>query len=500
MFVQNIFDLQDRREDKGLYRLADKLHYQTREHTVRQQLLFAPGDALNGERLEETERLLRSRVYLNDAWIVITAYHADTNTVDIAVTVRDVWTLNPGLSLGRSGGANQTKVQLEEENLLGLGTTIAISRSHNVDRSSTLVDYSDPNLFGSWWQGVVNYADNSDGRVKAISTILPFYSLDTRAAGGVLVSDGTSVVSRYSDGQIYDQFDELHKQAQAYLGGSHGLIEGWTQRWFTGVRYDETSFQRIPVPTLQPLTLPEDRKFAYPWFGWQAIEDKYVKTENLDLIGRTEDAYLGRTYYAELGYSAPSYGGAGRSWLFQANAVDGLHAGDQRYLFLNAALNGRVDDGAVRNLNLTVGGRYFERQTDRRLLYVSLAATATHHLDGEQQVLLGGDTGLRGYPIRFQSGTSSALLTIEERQYTNWYLFRLWKVGAAVFFDAGRTWGRDFSGAEPLGMLKDIGVGIRFGNNRSGLGNVIHADLSYALGAPPGIRKFQLTLQTLQRF
>jgi hypothetical protein len=49
-------------------------------------------------------------------------------------------------------------------------------------------------------------------------------------------------------------------------------------------------------------------------------------------------------------------------------------------------------------------------------------------------------------------------------------------------------------------MLRDVGLGIRVGNVRSGLGNVVHVDLSYALDAPPGIRRVQITVQTLNRF
>ena len=32
---------------------------------------------------------------------------------------------------------------------------------------------------------------------------------------------------------------------------------------------------------------------------------------------------------------------------------------------------------------------------------------------------LGGDTGLRGYPLRYQNGNQRALFTVEERLYTN---------------------------------------------------------------------------------
>jgi outer membrane protein assembly factor BamA len=499
VFVQNIFDLTDPREDKALYRLANHLHYETRERTVRAQLLFAPGEPVSVQRFEETERILRSHRYLSEAWVVPVGYDAAHNTVDVAVTVRDVWTLNPSVSLGRAGGQNRSQFQLEEGNLFGGGSKVAVAHSHDVDRSSTMFSYFDPNLHRSWWQLGLQYADNSDGRVKSLGLVEPFYALDTRNSYGLNLYDGTSHVSRYSNGAVADQFEAHHRQHQAYYGWSDGLVRGWTERWYAGVRYDEASFApRTDAPP--PLSLPADHRLAYPWLGWQLVENRYEKTENLDLIGRTEDLYVGRSLYAELGYSSDAFGGRGRSLLPQLAALDAWHFGPTRQLFLSAALAGRLDDGAARNVSLTSTARYFDRLTPHQLFYASLSGTATRRLDADQQLLLGGDSGLRGYPIRFQGGTASALLTLEHRVFTDWFPLRLVRVGGAVFFDAGRTWGRDFAGAVPLGLLKDIGLGIRFGNVRSGLGNVVHVDLSYALDAPPGIKRFQVTVQTLDRF
>jgi hemolysin activation/secretion protein len=122
-------------------------------------------------------------------------------------------------------------------------------------------------------------------------------------------------------------------------------------------------------------------------------------------------------------------------------------------------------------------------------------------LDLENQILLGGDNGLRGYPLRYQDGTSRALLSFEERYFSNWYPFRLFRVGAAVFFDMGRTWGRAQLGQPSLGMLKDAGFGLRFGNARTGLGNVIHVDLAFPFDSgPTNIRKVQFLVQTEQEF
>ena len=113
---------------------------------------------------------------------------------------------------------------------------------------------------------------------------------------------------------------------------------------------------------------------------------------------------------------------------------------------------------------------------------------------------LGGDSGLRGYPLRYQGGEARALLTLEQRYFTDWYPFRLFRVGAAAFIDTGRTWGETPLSTPSLGLLKDIGIGLRLGSSRSGLGNIIHIDLAFPLDGDPSISKVQLLVETKQRF
>ncbi|NJO13688.1 MAG: hypothetical protein HC872_09745, partial [Gammaproteobacteria bacterium] len=107
---------------------------------------------------------------------------------------------------------------------------------------------------------------------------------------------------------------------------------------------------------------------------------------------------------------------------------------------------------------------------------------------------------LRGYPLRYQAGTTSALLTLEHRYFTDWYPLRLARVGGAVFFDMGRTWGVDSAGTPNLGWLKDVGVGLRLGNTRSSYGSVIHLDLAFPLDRSAGIDAVQFLVSTHKSF
>ena len=134
------------------------------------------------------------------------------------------------------------------------------------------------------------------------------------------------------------------------------------------------------------------------------------------------------------------------------------------------------------------------------MFFAAARANAVVDPDLDHQLLLGGDNGLRGYPLRYQSGKASVLFTAEERLFTKWFPFRLYQIGAAVFADAGRTWGDDVAGQAPLGWLADAGVGLRIGNSRSGLGNALHVNLAVPLNRQPGIDSVQLLIETRGSF
>jgi hypothetical protein len=64
----------------------------------------------------------------------------------------------------------------------------------------------------------------------------------------------------------------------------------------------------------------------------------------------------------------------------------------------------------------------------------------------------------------------------------------------------GRTWGEGPASTPSQGLLKDIGIGLRLANSRSGLGNIIHVDLSFPLDGDASIDSLQLLIETKERF
>jgi hypothetical protein len=447
--------------------------------------------------LNESERILRQASYFYDASIEPIAYH--DGRVDVVVRTRDVWTLDPKVSYGRSGGTNSTSVGVQELNAFGYGAAVTVGRSSDVDRTQTGIGIQDGNTFGSRIAVSALYSVNSDGYQHDLFVDRPFYALDSRWTDGVDGTDDLRVDSLYDRGNVIDQFQEHDELSRIYGGFSHGLENGWVTRWTFGLTSDDRQFERAPLWTGVDL-VPAERKLVFPWIRYELVEDDYLKYHNYNQITRTEDFDLGAHLSAQLGWSAPLLGANIAGLLYSANAGIGFATEHNETLVVASTLDGRLENGTPENAIVTESFHYFLKQSEKLLFYAGLDAAAGRNLDLEDQILLGGDTGLRGYPLRYQDGTSRALLTLEERYFTDWYPFRLLRVGAAAFMDVGRTWGTAPLAEPSLGILRDLGFGLRFGNSRSGLGNIIHVDLAFPLDGDPSIKRVQFLVTTKATF
>ncbi len=496
--VRDIFNEADRRENAGIYRLADHLHVTTKPSVVRAQLLFKTGDAYLARKLAETERNLRLLTYFYDARVVPVRFK--DGKVDIKVTTKDVWTLSPGLSFGRTGGTNNSNAYIQDSNILGSGKSLQFGHTVNVDRTSDGVSWSDPTVFGTRWTDTLAYIDSSDGHQRTLQVTHPFYSLDTRGAVNILASDYDRTVSRYNLGNIVDQFNDDETSYELSGGVSKGLDNGWVTRWTFGMRYDRSLFVPTPVTSLPARQLPPDRTLSYPFAGFDVLQDDYRKVADFNQIGRTEDLYFGTEVSGEIGYTSTAFGADREALMLAAKARSGFELPHSQYLFLNGTFSSRIEHGDPRNLIATGTASYYLRWRPDWLFYSNLSATTTDALDPDTQLLIGGDSGLRGYPLRYEAGSSRFLWTVEQRFYTDWYPFRLARVGGAVFTDVGRTWGHGSVGNSDPGLLKDVGFGLRLGNTRSGLGNVLHVDIAVPLEQLAGIRAVQFLITVQQTF
>lgn len=495
---RNIFDPEIPAEDRWLYRMANALHVRTRPQVIESQLLFAEGDEYSRQSAEETERILRANHYIGDVSIEPVRY--ENGVVDLAVKTTDVWTLSADLAFGRHGSVNSGGFGVKEHNLLGTGAYVAAKYRSDVDRSNTIFEVAKQRLGGSRYDAAALFSANSDGFERQLQIGKPFYALDSRNAVGVSVLAAQRTDTLYDLGEKEAQFEHDLAYHELSGGWSKGLSQGWTRRLLAGLVYDNHEFSAILDDQLPQTIIPEDRRYVFPYLGIEIMEDHFETVRNFDQIQRTEDLYFGTRFTAKVGVSSASAGSSATGFHINTTYSNGFRAGQKGTFLLGAQLGSRIVSGSAENVLLSGFANYHLQQSEDRLLYVGLDVAAGANLDIDNQVLLGGDSGLRGYPIRYQTGDSRALLTIEQRFFTDWYPFRLFHVGAAAFFDAGRTWGDSPVSGENLGLLRNVGVGLRLGNSRTGFGKMLHIDLAYPLDGRSDIRGTQLLIEAKRSF
>ncbi len=493
--TQNIFDPDDPRERALLYRWANALHIKTRPSIIVHSLLFHKGEKLSVKRIEETERLLRTNAFIYDVSIQVVAYR--DGVVDIEVKTFDTWSLTASVNLSRAGGSNTTGLKFQERNFLGTGLSVGLSSSSNADRKGTEFEVSHRHLLGNWTEIGYKKGSYDDGSSQAFAVARPFYALDARWAAGISSSTEDSRISSYNAGVLADQYQRKQQKTDLYGGWSRGLVDGWTKRYYLGVKLQDDSFSLAPA-FISP-ALPADQRLVTPYVRLDVVQDDFEKLSNLDQVGRAEYIPNGFALQTQLGRSFTALGSTRNLWDYQAAVSDGyMLFGHQ--LLASASIKGQYGEGRNEHQLLSLAAKYYVTHNPQRRLYIGVSGSVTGSADSVDQLQLGGDNGLRGYPSRYQNGQRRALLTVEERFYSDAFIWRLFRVGGAVFYDVGRAWGGPNQSKANAGWLSDAGFGLRFFSVRSAKSTVLHLDFAFPLQRDTAIKPFQILLQTKTSF
>jgi hemolysin activation/secretion protein len=286
---------------------------------------------------------------------------------------------------------------------------------------------------------------------------------------------------------------------EAFGGWSQGLVEGWVQRYSLGVSVQDDAYALEPG-LVAPPRLPTDEKLVAPFVRYELIEDRFDRQLNRNLIGRPEFFALGLASTLQLGRASTGFGSSRDAWVYTGSVSRGFEPAPGDIVIAAAAVTGQYADGHVRRQRLKAQTQYYVPQGNRWLFFASASGDVLTRPDVPDTLLLGGDNGLRGYPLRYQSGTRRALFTVEERFYTDLYVWQLFRVGGAAFFDAGRAWGGDNVNQLNPGWLRNAGFGLRIVSARSAFSNVLHVDVAFPLDATSDIKKIQFLVKTRTSF
>jgi len=485
---QNIFNHDNPAENHGIHRLANVIHIKTRIDTIKWQLLFKKGDQLDLRLLKETERNIRANRYINN--VIIKPVRICGDQVDILVTTTDNWTLTPGVSYKKSGGENTSGIQITEINLFGKGKSLTFSYDKGIDRNESLFRYTDPQFNGTHRVLSLEARNKSDGDQFDISFSLPFYQLNSKKSWGIEAQIQKQITPLYSNGNITSQISEDTDFINLFYGWSKGLAGNHVTRMRTGWYHKKTSYQGVngSIPSIN------FHKLSYPWIEYEYFREQYDQRKNFRTMGRIEDISLGRHVKARLGLITEALGSSDEYVYLATSYSEGFRPSENQLGLLTFDADTYTGNGILNGSTIKINGEWFWFQNSDSNYYLSGKYNLIDNPLPGQQILLGGDTGLRGYPIRYQAGDKSLVITAEKQYFFKWYPYKLVQFGAVIFADAGAAWGQGNSKK----VIADAGIGLRLVSTRSTGNSVMHIDLAFPINAPSTIDSYQLRITAEQ--
>ncbi len=494
--VNDVFNNNIDAENQFIHRLANQLHIQSKKELIEAQLLFSQGELFDPELLLETARNLRANRYLRSA--TVTPIQICEGEVDILVETGDNWTLIPGFNFERAGGKNTYSFSVSELNLLGLGKSLEIGVDYGAVRDQQVLQYFDPMLFGTSTQFTAQLQNNTDGEVQVIQFSKPFTSLDAKDSWGIRIGNTEFINTLHNNGLAVNQVSVDREFASIQKGFSTGRkavkhrADGQTV--FRVVRYSYGwQFDRLELAST--VNFPDNqftpvRQFSYPFVEVEFLQPEFIEQSNLQLMEAVEDVNVGHRLNARIGYAADYFGTTFAAFVTDIEYEKGWKQGERFLSLFNANISGYYSDDGIEDglASATLKNFYFLSRKSQ--LFASANFTASEKLFANRQIVLGGATGLRGYPLNFQTGSRRTRLSFEHRYFFDWYPLRLARIGTATFADIGSAWEKN----DDPSWLRDVGFGLRVVSTRQADAKVLHIDFAFPLDETDRIEQFQLVV------
>jgi hypothetical protein len=484
----DVFDLDDPATSAAPYRWVDALHVVTRESFIRSLLLFQVGDALDPLLLAESELLLRGTGFLNPVNI---SAHPAPGGAEVVVETRDQWTIGVDATYDVSGGRKRSGGSISDDNLLGTGKNVLFGRSSDFERSSTTLGYKDLTFLGGRWQIDLKYTSSTDGYERFLRVQYPFFALKTPRAGGGEWRQESAEKHLWSEAEQSVTGTADTRDFEAWFGirlPGEGIR---TNRLIVGAFGEKAAFGEWRRTDGSLFQRPADRDLIGPEVGWDHRTFNWKVVQGFRSWQRQEDLPLGPNWRLTTGLSSSAFGGD-RTRLRYHASLDMGRWRKRTYMWTVADLAGRLESGNLTNAvsHLELGGAMIGAAGFR----LRVAADLGRNLDGDRQLTLGAESGLRGYEPDSFDGTSRIVTNVEWRHRLTGEFLHVAVLGVTAFGDGGRSWGARV-GPSSEGWRGDVGAGLLLEITRASVVRILR--LEVAMPDRGGGPVFQVTSQSL---
>ncbi len=480
------------------FQLLNFFHRTTRSYILERELLLKPGDRYDQALVEESMRNLQSppalviarrQVFqpeLSSVVVILPIASPVPGQVDLLLVTRDLWSLRFNTNFEYQGNKLVLlQTSLSENNLFGWRKYASVS--FNFDQGAYYYgpQYLDPNIAGTrlqLWMSALFFTSRDTHQYEGNSQIAtiryPFYSLATRWAGGIDVVHQNAVVRdflanglRPVDLTATPAMEAIPLEYRRRITTVDGNVTrafgvGVIQRLGAGYLVDARHSEVLPTfgnfadPSLAPEFLaeyaPASETKSEPYLHYAMFTPRYAVLRDLDTFELRENRQLGASLDLQAGEGIPALGADRRALDLRGQAKYAIGpAGSYGYLQLYA--EGRLWDGRWIDQRGTAIGYLATPLLGRLLRVVTQLEIDSLRADTRRTaIILGGDTGLRGYAVGEFRGSTAVLGHVELRTVA----LPIWsqRFGTLLFYDVGDSAGT----FDQLLLRHDVGVGLRW--------------------------------------
>ncbi|MEO7087066.1 MAG: hypothetical protein ABI442_02650 [Gemmatimonadaceae bacterium] len=401
----------------------------TETGVVQRQLLFEPNQRVDTLLVAQTLRRLRDRRIYADVLLAVTRC-AGSDSVDMLVTTRDAWTLQP---IARIVPPSTVSIGAEDRNILGSGRSLAVTNDQSASGHGGSFSALDPWMFGRDVIGSARFADIAGNHLLRVAVRHPEVNVD----------DPWRVEMGFGRQRYGDSRASEHPLGNLFLEGSIGHIIGNTEFGFTvpyvGAELDhaqvleilrgddgEPEVHRRQFVGLDFGILRRAAQFdTASWFaGGRGFLDIPLRVESDVLIGVGDDR---AQHAAAVRYDA----WAGRMWMPHRGSLLGVDAWTSGYIG-DVRLN-HIDRASVSAYTEAPRGYWGARMMFEQLL----------ELDPDQRMLTlanaNNDASYAAVP-KTMRGADRAWMTSAERAWSLFPVGRASMLDAAVYSAGSVRW------------------------------------------------------------
>lgn len=447
-----------RLERTRLGELLDHVSTSTKAPLVKKNVLFEEGATVDAFQLADSERILRTLNFIEDARIYLLTNTEDESSVSVTIVIKDrlPWGVSANL-----GGVSRYDLYLINRNILGTGNQLRggyIYHQNELPNQGYNVEFNSRFIGNTFTQVGVELSDNWRGRKRIGRITKNFISPEIKYGGELVIGEENRRVQQtfldsVQEHQINYQFQDV------WLGRAFSLAGKNNRRTIlVGLRYLHHNFRDRPEVKLDSNDRYHNRQF---WLGSVSYQKlNYVKTRYILSYGITEDVPVGYSFGLQYGkdyaeFEDRNYWGGNVSWAQYLPSIG--------YILIDTEAggfwNGRVFKSAIAKLRIGYFSPLISIGKTRLRNFIDFDYVVARRLATPETLHLGDF--IQGINSRQAFGNKFMSLHLESVWFTPWYFYGF-KFAPLALADFGFI-AEDRSGKEEKNYEHEIvGVGGGF--------------------------------------